>query len=62
MQIPTRLLAGLGVREEVMEYYAEEVAGEDGADKGLVAGGVEGGGFGCEEDELDYGAEEEEDY
>lgn len=42
-----------------MEYHAEDVAGKDGADVGLVAGWFEWGGFGCEEDEFDYGAESE---
>lgn len=61
MQVPAGVLAGAGVREEVVGYHAEEVAGENGADEGLVARGVERGCFGGEEYQLDDGADGEED-
>lgn len=62
MQVSARRFAGFGSSEESMEDHAEEVTTQDGADEGLVSRRVEGGCFGCEEDELDYGAEGEENY
>lgn len=61
MEIATGVFAGLGANEESMEDHTEEVAGNYRADIGLVARRIEGGCFGGEEDELDDGADGEED-
>lgn len=54
-EIPARGLASLGVEHEGVAEYAEEVADDDGADEGLVAGWFERGCFRREEDEFDSG-------
>jgi hypothetical protein len=56
MEIPACALASFGSEEEGVEDHAEEVAGEDGADEGLVARRVEWRRFRGEKYQFYHGA------
>lgn len=61
MEVAASGFPRIRVDEEIVEQHAEEVAGEDGADEGLVPGWVERGCFRGEEYQLDNGTDGEED-